>query len=472
MHRLRSAGDFRLAGTSKTLTNRLESWRADMSLTDLLTLRGPRHRFYVWRVVRSLNEQLRRLSGTQATTGANGPVRRLVLIPSDSNSLIGARGDQAMMQAAEQQLRNACPELAVLVVTTSDEADAAAHRLGFRPLRFHHWNWPLSSLVEAAKAFSADAAILVGADVMDGHYSVTHSAQLLCAADALARNGVPATVLGFSFNDRPEAVLKPLFDGLSPRVRLNVRDEASLERLSAFTRTPAMLVADMAFLLRPEITSARIATIRGWIEARRAVGDRVLAFNIHPMLVGLGDSAARERLIRVSVDALARAAARHRISWLLLPHDYRSSVGDALCLAPIAKGLLDHAVEHVHLDEPLSAGELKAVAGLTDGVIAGRMHLAIATLGQGVPVACLTYQGKFEGLMRHFELPDSLMLAPSEALKDDRLLALIEHFIDDLAACRASVHRWLPSVREASARNISPLVPPRAHGARESVKVL
>lgn len=33
-----------------------------------------------------------------------------------------------------------------------------------------------------------------------------------------------------------------------------------------------------------------------------------------------------------------------------------------------------------------------------DAVVTGRMHLAIACLGQSVPAACISYQDKVEGL--------------------------------------------------------------------------
>ena len=121
-----------------------------------------------------------------------------------------------------------------------------------------------------------------------------------------------------------------------------------------------------------------------------------------------------QALIDATASALLAVARRHRVSWLLLPHDFRGERGDNAALAPLAQRVGATLGERVlHAGEPLSAAQLKAMAGVTDGIVTGRMHLAIAALGRGVPVAALTYQDKFQGLWTHFDLPLDLLLAPA-----------------------------------------------------------
>jgi polysaccharide pyruvyl transferase WcaK-like protein len=144
---------------------------------------------------------------------------------------------------------------------------------------------------------------------------------------------------------------------------------------------------------------------------------------------------------------------------LLISHDYRGADGDDTCLAPIHAALSAEMGGRLHYPTARhSAAELKAMAGLMDCVVTGRMHLAIAALGMGRPVAGLTYQDKFLGLFGLFEYPSGHLLAPADAKSADKLTHAIENLLDhahDLAACVA-LH--LPDVRRASARNLDRLV--------------
>ena len=105
----------------------------------------------------------------------------------------------------------------------------------------------------------------------------------------------------------------------------------------------------------------------------------------------------------------------------------------------------------------LSASEIKAVAGLVDGVVTGRMHLAIAALGQGTPVAAITYQDKFQGLFAHFGVSESLLLSPEQLLAGDNLEKFLLRFLGAYKTAGAQVRNMLPAVMELSRANIAPL---------------
>ena len=409
---------------------------------------------------RELRSEWRRAARAAQFVERAKPPRRLLVLPCDPRTLTGSRGDEAMIQGAVQFIRKSSPLLEVAVVTSSAEASAAAARMGFQPLQAWEARFSLAKVMQAADAFQADAAVVVGGDVMDGYYNPATTTRLLALADVLSRRAVRTSVLGFSFNDRPHGSLRTVFDVLDPALLLNVRDPISLARFERFTRAKAQLTADAAFLLSPDPNTSGVREPAQWALKRRAAGDLVVGFNLHPSLFKRATAQQLEALIDSAAAALIETSARRAVSWMLLPHDYRGALGDDACLAPLAEALdraaLTPRFHHVRGEK--SAGELKALAGLTDGVCTGRMHLAIATLGMGVPAAAFTYQDKFEGLFRHFELPPWLLLTPQQAAQPQYLQRTATRFIDELASLRAQVALRLPYVKAIAERNLMGLI--------------
>ncbi|WP_372089833.1 polysaccharide pyruvyl transferase family protein [Tistrella mobilis] len=382
------------------------------------------------------------------------PAKRLLILPSDPITFQGAKGDEAMMEASLRVIRQTNPGVEVGAITASDQASAIARASGFKPLQ--NWNRPFSyeSIARAVSAFEPDICVVLGADVLDGYYSTPHAARMLLTADLVARTGADVEVLGFSFNSTPSPGLARLFERLHPRVHLNVRDRVSYDRFVAFTSRPAQLVADSAFMLAPTTDSTGVLRIAEWVATRRAEGRTVVGFNLHPMLFRNATREQISALIERSGRVLADAAAERRLSWLLIPHDYRGSLGDDVCLAPIGQALKPKLGDDVfHMTGEFTAAELKGAAGLLDGVITARMHLAIAALGGGVPVAAVVYQDKFRGLFGHFGLPDTLMMAPEELIGGNAFDGFVRDFIDHLPDLRAQVAAALPAVKDLSAKN-------------------
>jgi colanic acid/amylovoran biosynthesis protein len=101
-----------------------------------------------------------------------------------------------------------------------------------------------------------------------------------------------------------------------------------------------------------------------------------------------------------------------------------------------------------------SAAELKQLAAKLDGVVTGRMHLAIAALGSGVPVATFAYQDKFEGLLMLFGLPQTTLGTLSQLLDVHRLAHFIESFLHELPELGVLVHSALPEVMQKAESNL------------------
>jgi polysaccharide pyruvyl transferase WcaK-like protein len=178
------------------------------------------------------------------------------------------------------------------------------------------------------------------------------------------------------------------------------------------------------------------------------------------MLIKEGDQSLRSAMISASVAALRDVAARNDVSYLFISHDFRGGpLGDEAMLGPIFEGLQDELGERIrYWKNHFSAKELKAIAGLTDAVFTGRMHLAVAALGQGVPIVAVTYQGKFEGLFRHFELPGHLAVSPESILDPSRLAPLIDELISSREALASRVADSWPGVEQRALLNIEPFL--------------
>lgn len=435
--------------TQPQVVMRLASWT-----------RALRQQVAIWRDLLKLAYHWRRLRAASRPKVAAKVFRRVVIISADPWTLTGSKGDEAMMSAVAAKLAVGVPGgLAVGVTTATEEADAAARSMGFEPLHIWGGQWSLGAAMAGIECFKPDALLLVGADVMDGYYSPVTTARLLVLADLMARRGVKAAILGFSFNATPSRYVRPFFDRLSNDLVVSVRDPISFERFRRFSTTEAVLVADSAFMLTPDQTSQTVQEIAGWVAGQREQGNKVLAFNLHPTLIKNATAEQRHALVSAAVTALKGVLGKHAVSVVLLSHDYRGRDSDDACLGPINDMLAPVSGEKIlYPRERMTAAELKAVAGLMDGVVTARMHLAIAALGMGVPVAALTYQDKFHGLFAHFDLPATFLLRPSDAIDPVRLQALIEQFLANAPELKQQVESYLPQVKEASSRNLKSML--------------
>lgn len=375
---------------------------------------------------------------------------RALIIPCDPWGVIGSRGDQAMILACLQHVRAAHPDRVVDVLTDSHDTDAPCRELGLNPVVA--WREPLDVWF-AAHAGDYAEVYIPGADVTDGVYGWPTACKLLAFYDCFAARGVPVHYLGFSWSETPHRMMKCVLARLAKALPLPVRDPVSLARLSRFTaHRPLVPVADAAFCLQPRETD-RVRRHRAWIEAQHAAGCRVIALNVHPMFNDAETKSADwERAVR---DTLAAVGARHPdVRWLFLPHDDRPNVSDLVLLKRLF-GQFGAGRAYL-VDEVMRADEIKSLVGACDGLVAGRMHLSIAALGQGVPVLGLAYQGKFEGLWRHFGLTEETLLAPKAFVADPPFAQTrLAEFLDRFPVLAERIRAELPQVLDKAERNFA-----------------
>lgn len=390
----------------------------------------------------------------------NDKTEKLVIIPPDPYTLIGSRGDEAMFDALISVARSNNPNMEFFVITASDEADQAAKDKGLNPVQIWKHAFSPKIILEKLKEISPDALAVIGADVIDGYYNPYLPFHAFMFADLASRIGARSAIMGFSFNRKPWPELKEVFELTNKSVVINLRDSVSLERFNEFCTSPTTLVADSAFYLEPDLECDVITEAKNWVETTHEIGRKAIAFNIHPMLFKDASQKQINGLITDAANAIEAVSKSRDVNWLFLSHDYREKVGDNICLTPLAEELTKRGLgdRFIHLAKDYPAREIKAIASQVDGVVTARMHLAIGSLGMGIPVAVLTYQDKFLGLFRHFELPEWLLLNPSKSDKFNvELETLMLRFIDDINNVREQVQSQLPVVKKRAMENFIPL---------------
>jgi len=375
--------------------------------------------------------------------------RRFLIIPADLATLIGSRGDEAMMKALRDHLRANYGDIQISVMSECAQEELVF--FGFERIRAQGaipFDWKTRSAVLAF-----DAVFVIGADVLDGGYSVDWSLDMWSLAYRIAADGCPVTIAGFSMNENVAAVIWDKIARFPKGVRINLRDPVSKRRFDAHCPGLAKLTADMAFALKPAPPTAIPPRTERWIQERKLAGDLVVGFNINRHLIKDIPTLTVTKLVDGTVAVLSRLAQTRKISFLLIPHDVREASNDTALLAELEDRLLPELGELVHLAEGFHADGIKSLVGRMDAVITGRMHLAIAALGQGVPTLGINYNGKFEGLMEHFELPAWLVTTPRELCDDEGFVEVVNRFLAIRADLSSRIKARLPEITALAERN-------------------
>jgi polysaccharide pyruvyl transferase WcaK-like protein len=189
------------------------------------------------------------------------------------------------------------------------------------------------------------------------------------------------------------------------------------------------------------------------MESMRKSGKIVMLVNISHLFQRKFRAFAESAILDVYSDALKRLIqVRPETVILLVPHDKRGEFSDDIMAKQLFENIVSEYGKNVMIAPLLSAPEIKALAGCADVAFSGRMHLAIACLGQGIPVGCLEYQGKFEGLLKHFDLPE-LRIDSNKTFNSENLLNTICVLIDKRNMLKAKVESALPNIKELALAN-------------------
>lgn len=246
----------------------------------------------------------------------------------------------------------------------------------------------------------------IGADVLDGAYSLKGSINRLNIISWFSKAGFPVTVLGTSINPNVPVLISRKIKALSPVIRFCLRDPVSLRRYHKIAGRNGILTADIAFLLSPDPVESLSADFRDFIVSERGQGRKILALNCSShTFIGLNNDERNKAFNSIALALIQKI--QQGLAVVYIPHDFRSFVveNDLVIGQKIKERLPADIADHYHLiSEATHASQIKAMVSQTDFALTGRMHLAIAALGSCIPTACVVYQGKFEGLFEHFEI--------------------------------------------------------------------
>ncbi len=231
-------------------------------------------------------------------------------------------------------------------------------------------------------------------------------------------------------------------------MRVCARDPHSQARLATLGIT-AELVAELAFLLEPDLHQPGGAPARAWLDRQRADGRRVGAVNINHLVAGRVPG-----LFDGYVDGLGDAGSAGT-SWLLIPHDRRGEQGDLMLAERLHRRLDEREPGRAHvLHTDAGPAGAKALVGAVDMVLTGRMHLAVAAISQGVPPLAVGYQDKFSGLLESARLPAWCELEPAQACAGERLADVLRTVLAQAPALRRNLRAAWPELMALARRGL------------------
>ena len=370
----------------------------------------------------------------------------------------GSTGDAAMVIGLRHLLGDRGTDEPWIAAPTSDRGwDAFGRRhapdhIPTAPGHYFAWRAPARALRRV---------YLIGADVLDGRYSVNRSIARLDFCGFCASLGAEVTITGFSLReDIPSRVARSL-RRLPPGVRLCARDPVSLRRIEHCSGRPAIQTADLAFLVSPDPNAPRACESLEWIASRKSRGSPVLALCPNPLAIRPGDPhACTDPAARQAECAGFFASVVRRVresdpdtDFVVVSHDRRAPNGDDAICADIVREIGPSRSLLVPSDACPRA--VKAIMAACDGLLTGRMHCGIAALGAGTPAAFLDYQGKVQGLLELFGLETSLEVEGDIEAASERAADLLRAFRKDCDAIRGTIAARLPHVMRLSALNVA-----------------
>ena len=374
----------------------------------------------------------------------------LVAPPGEGNI-----GDQAMVEAF---LENVSGPVRVLVRRPADVRIPSQHAWRAQLVPIPHLVYGTARIHRQSMAALApvlDGALsltVVGADIMDGAYSVRASSRRADVASLARSVGVDARILGFSWNGKANAgVRRSLARAGRLGTRLQLRDPISSVRARADHFANVVDVADCVFAAR---TSSGLA-------ATEYLGAAPAPYAVVNASALVGRSFDQTTEYSRIVTALLEAGLRV----VLLPHVVRTSGDDAAaCRAVFDR--LNGADGVILVNRLLAPAEVRGLCAGAEIVLTGRMHLAVQAMFHTVPAIALSTQGKVAGLMRLFNTQE-LCVEPGVGLAE-RMIPVALAVLGDRQRYRDRLAEHLPEVQRLAARNFAAL--PSATPSRPTVQ--
>ncbi|MEQ8744323.1 polysaccharide pyruvyl transferase family protein [Parasphingorhabdus sp.] len=422
-------------------------------------LRYVKFRLRQWRTRRERPALIARAfrRASELATSRKAPSRSALLLPTASP---GNLGDDAVFRATVERLLKDDFDPVTIISFSDDELyEIPGAETVVMPLHHSPRGEEYLAFVEELSRYSH--YFVWGADIVDGTHGLGVLEPRIVTTNLAARMGVKTNICSFSVSDQRTKAAMVLYHTLDEAVVLQCRDETSAERLREDLPDRSIEVtADLAFMLEPDYSAPISMAAKAWCDARRVEGKILMGVNINDLFCSYFDI-PRDDLLRYFADALTDLAVRHPdIAIIHIPHDTHANktLGKMtdFTLAKQLNALLPEALSMQSFipEESLSAPEVRAICSYLDLIFSSRMHLSIASLAVGTPVFALAYQGKFEGLFRHFGLEH--MFITHNQLSDRALVAnFLKSAVERREKVRADISEELPRVKAIANNNLA-----------------
>lgn len=292
--------------------------------------------------------------------------------------------------------------------------------------------------------------IILGMDIMDGHYGALSALHKIVLAYIAVLCGVRVEIINCSFNDHPSPIVTAALRRLPQRVRIVAREKISQQRMEKALLRPIDLAADIVFLFDTHLDGGNpLQSHIDWIDAEKQKGQAVIAMNLadnrnYPM----------EKLLRACVETIGRNPS---ISFVLVPHAAYTRTN-----LPNENVLMEQLLSLVPLHDaarcriihlPYDPRALQGVLEHLDFGICGRMHLAIGLLSAGVPACCIGYQNKFDGLLTEYLHMPELLLDMDAIFAAGNFNAVLQSVLPSVKDYTSRILKTLPELRTHALHN-------------------
>lgn len=396
---------------------------------------------------------LRRLArrGRALHCNAAKPTSVILIPPSP---WAGNIGDTAMLRGLTTELRNVCGYTVCVAPHLEPELWGELTKLPVYALA------PMAITDYSAwvpRLGGVGAAYLIGADVLDGKYSLALTLSRLEFIDFLATYGIPVVITGCSVRtDTPDIVISALRD-LHRNVSVCARDPESEQRLRDWTKREIPRVTDVAFMLPPKDQDNPLLDEVSLLKSGAPDGILIgVAPNRLSVRIGeLGDAERFACMVEYCVRLVETiAAARASANFLFIPHDLRSQWSDdRICDAVVAQ-LSEPLRRRLVVSRTQQPDEIKGALTKVDVLVTGRMHCGIGALGVGTPTIFLDYQDKVTGMLRLFDLDTRIEFIERPERVAAKTVEKIDSLLEEGVALRERILSVLPTIKEYSRKNV------------------
>lgn len=232
--------------------------------------------------------------------------------------------------------------------------------------------------------------VVIGADVIDGAYNEPASFSRVWLAIFGRLIGCDTRILGFSLNASPKKSCRlSLKIAQFVGVKIFLRDPISYQRGVGVGLSKSEMCADTVFCDGRKKHFSLPASF---------LDNRFVIINVSG-LIFRSEQSVQE------MNKLVRHLIEKELRIVLLPHVSRPGADDIQVCDQLYKSVEQYHEQIFYIRELISPRQVRFLCERSKFVISGRMHLGVMALSQRKCAFIFSSQGKVEGLLKMFDLP-------------------------------------------------------------------